>query len=173
MHLIVALNNKNVIGNDNTIPWYLPSDLKRFKTLTENNIVVMGRKTYDSLPKKPLKNRINVVITTNPTLFSNENTLFFTNLDNSIELLTRLKNETQKDIYVIGGSSIYNYFFKYCTHYHITKVYNDIPGNVLFPYSLDLFKNENKYTLINNPIGMSENETDFSYFDYQINPDNH
>ena len=61
----------------------------------------------------------------------------------------------------------------YDSVHNITKVYNNIPGNVLFPYSLDLFKNENKYTLINNPIGMSENETDFSYFDYQINPDNH
>ena len=175
MHLIVALNNNNVIGNDNTIPWHLPSDLKRFKALTENNIVVMGRKTYDSLPKKPLKNRINVVITTNPKPFSNDDTLFFVNLENSIELLNhinllnRFKNQKQKEIYIIGGSSIYKYFFDYCTHYHITKVYNDISGNVLFPYNLELFKNQKKYTLTNTPKNMNENNIEFSYFDYQIN----
>ena len=169
MHLIVALNNKNVIGNDNTIPWHLPSDLKRFKALTENNIVVMGRKTYDSLPKKPLKNRINVVITTNPKPFSNDDTLFFINLDHSIQLLSYLKNQTQKEVYIIGGCSIYDYFFKYCTYYHITKVYNDISGNIIFPYNLELFKNQDKYTLTNTPKIMNENNIDFSYFDYQIN----
>ena len=63
--IIVAKSNNNVIGSNGSIPWNVPKDLKYFKELTEGNTVIMGRKTYESLPKdkKPLPNRINIVIT--------------------------------------------------------------------------------------------------------------
>ena len=72
---IVAQSKNRVIGNNNTIPWYVPEDLKRFRDLTLHSIVVMGRKTFESLPNGPLKNRINIVITNNPkdVLYENKN----------------------------------------------------------------------------------------------------
>ena len=60
--LVVAMDVDGCIGSNNTIPWSLPEDLKHFKELTENNIVIMGRKTFESLPNGPLKNRMNIVI---------------------------------------------------------------------------------------------------------------
>ena len=63
--IIVALNEKNGIGRNNEIPWKCPEDLCFFKQTTENNIVVMGRKTLDSLSQRPLKNRINIVLSRN------------------------------------------------------------------------------------------------------------
>ena len=72
MYLIVAFNKQNVIGFNNTIPWYIPEDLQNFKRLTNNHIIVMGRKTFESFPNGPLKNRIHVVIT-NQTEYSESN----------------------------------------------------------------------------------------------------
>mgnify|MGYP003962973509 FL=1 len=63
---ILAMNRKNVIGRNNSIPWYLPEDLNYFRRVTQNQIVIMGRKTYESLPLSPLPKRINVVLTSSP-----------------------------------------------------------------------------------------------------------
>ena len=65
MFLIAAHDQNNIIGYNNEIPWNLPEDLRRFRELTLNNIVIMGRKTFESI-SKPLKNRINIVITRQP-----------------------------------------------------------------------------------------------------------
>ena len=82
MRLILACDLKGGIGYQNKLPWHIPLDLSRFKSLTKNGVVVMGRKTWESLPKKPLPNRVNVVIS---------NTL--KDLDNAIVLpnIGRLK----------------------------------------------------------------------------------
>ena len=63
VNLIVAKSENNIIGNKGRIPWYIPNDLKRFKEITTNNVVIMGRKTFESLPEeyRPLPNRINII----------------------------------------------------------------------------------------------------------------
>ena len=66
--IIAAVSKNGVIGVDNKLPWNLPEDLKRFKELTTNNVVIMGRKTYESIGK-PLPNRINIVVTRNKDFF--------------------------------------------------------------------------------------------------------
>ena len=99
--LIVAFNNKNVIGINNTIPWYVPEDLKQFRKTTKDHIVVMGRKTFESLPNGPLKNRINVVIT-NKTIESHNADVYFCNFDDSFALLEKLQKETEKKVFIIG-----------------------------------------------------------------------
>ena len=81
MRLIVAFNKQGVIGVNNDLPWHLKDDLRRFQKLTKNNIVVMGRKTYESLPKRPLPNRINVVITSTPNQYENKESLYFIDLN--------------------------------------------------------------------------------------------
>ena len=82
--IIIALNEKNGIGLNNQIPWKCPEDLKFFKEMTNNNIVIMGRKTWESLPNKPLKNRINIVLSRNKIENLPENTYHFDNLEKAL-----------------------------------------------------------------------------------------
>lgn len=139
--LIVAFNNKNVIGNDNKIPWYVPEDLKQFRKTTKNHIVVMGRKTFDSLPNGPLKYRINIVITSKEMDSDNEY-LFFCNFTESFILLERLQKETEKKVFIIGGNTIYNQYFEYCTKFHITVIDDINDGDVFFPHTLEMFNDQ-------------------------------
>ena len=95
--LIVAFNKKGVIGKDNTIPWHVPEDLKYFQKTTKGHIIVMGRKTYESLPNGPLKNRINIVITNNPSQYTETETLFFTSMTDAQSVIRRLQDKTNKN----------------------------------------------------------------------------
>lgn len=138
--LIVAFNKKNVIGNNNTIPWYVPEDLLYFKNITKDNIIIMGRKTFDSLPNGPLKNRIHIVIT-NQTM-RNTDQVFYINFEDSFEFVKHLKYITDKKIFIIGGSTIYKQYFEYCNKFHISLIHNDQDGDVSFPFTLNDFENE-------------------------------
>ena len=143
MNLIVAFNEKNVIGLNNTIPWHIPEDLKEFKRITNNQIIVMGRKTFDSLPNGPLKNRINIVITNQTELYDKSNeTLIYTNFENSFAFLETLQKETQKEVFIIGGNTIYKQYFEYCTKFYITIVENHENGDTFFPFDVSIFNEE-------------------------------
>ena len=137
MNLIVAFNKNNVIGSNNTIPWYIPYDLKQFKKLTHGHIIVLGRKTFESLPNGPLKNRIHIIITKNKDK-KNSNNIYYTNFENSFNLL---KKQTNKKIFIIGGNQIYTLYFKYCKNFYITYVNNNVEGDIYFPYKLSFYKN--------------------------------
>jgi dihydrofolate reductase len=142
MNLIVAFNQHNVIGKDNTIPWYIPEDLKRFKQITNGHILVMGRKTFDSLPNGPLTNRIHIVITNQSELYNkNSEYVYYINYETSFSLIKNLQEKTQKEVFVIGGSTVYKQYFEYCTKFYITYVNNKIEGSVYFPYNIDYFQN--------------------------------
>ena len=103
--LIVAIDSARGIGKDNDLMWHLPNDMKFFKETTQNQIVVMGRKNYDSIPEKyrPLPNRLNVILTRN-TDFQAPGCEVFNSLD---ECLTFFKNESERTIFIIGGGQIY------------------------------------------------------------------
>jgi dihydrofolate reductase len=100
--LIVAHDSKNVIGYKNTIPWQNKEDLNLFKNITKNNTVVMGRKTWESLPFKPLKNRVNIIVTSQPLAVDEENVAFVKSIYEAIA-----HHKVRNDIYIIGGASIY------------------------------------------------------------------
>jgi dihydrofolate reductase len=136
MELIVAKNSNNVIGNNGALMWHISKDLRRFRTLTEHHIVVMGRKTYDSLPCGPLKNRINVIITRTPTTYSHESSdVYFVTLEDSFSLIHKLKDMYNKSVFIIGGSEIYRCFYNQCTVLHVTQVCDHQPGDTHFPIS--------------------------------------
>ena len=103
--LIVAIDAERGIGKNNDLMWHLPNDMKFFKDTTQNQIVVMGRKNYDSIPEKyrPLPNRLNVVLTRN-TDFQAPDCKVFTSLEACFEYF---KHETEKTIFIIGGGEIY------------------------------------------------------------------
>ena len=134
MELIVAKNQNNVIGNEGKLLWHVPGDLKYFKEVTENQIIVMGRKTYESLPNGPLSNRINVVFTRNVEKWKSQETpeLYFTNLENSDSLLTKLVADTNKRVIIVGGVEIYNHFIDRCTVFHVTHMHDWSEGDTVF-----------------------------------------
>ena len=101
--LIAAIDTANCIGKDRTLPWHIPEDLAHFKNLTEGKIVLMGRKTWESLPKnyRPLPNRINIVITRQSDYALPNGVLRYDSVDAA---LTKHANE---DIMVIGGGEIF------------------------------------------------------------------
>jgi dihydrofolate reductase len=103
--LIVAIDSERGIGKDNDLMWHLPNDMKFFKETTQNQIVVMGRKNYDSIPEKyrPLPNRLNAVLTRNAN-FKAPGCEVFNSLDACLEYF---KNETERTVFIIGGGEIY------------------------------------------------------------------
>ena len=103
--LIVAMDSNRGIGKNNDLMWHLPADMNFFKETTKNQIVVMGRKNYDSIPEKyrPLPNRLNVILTRNKD-FKAENCLVFNSLN---ECLDYFRNEEDRKVFIIGGGEIY------------------------------------------------------------------
>jgi dihydrofolate reductase len=135
-NIIVAKSENNVIGNNNSLLWYIPEDLKYFKNITKNNIVVMGRKTFESIGK-PLSNRINIVLSRKYELYdiSKEyNNLYFVDsFDALFKFINSFKNN--KEIFIIGGSMIYDYFIKNELYdkIYMTQLKNIFTGDTYFP----------------------------------------
>ena len=127
IRLICAISKNNVIGNENKLPWNISEDLKRFKELTSENIIVMGRKTYESIGR-PLPKRKNIVLSRNKNL-----KIQGVEVMNSIESVIDSYNLQEKDLYVIGGTFIYELFLEHCDYLHITNVERDYDGDAYFP----------------------------------------
>ena len=116
---IVAVDYNWGIGFNGDLLEHIPEDLKYFKTLTVGNTVIMGRKTWDSLPKKPLPNRTNIVITGNPNMYNDAE---FMDLFDAKLYLIYNKNE---DIFIIGGGKIYEELLPMCDRVYVTKIFKD------------------------------------------------
>ena len=99
VRIIVAIAENGVIGANNGMPWRLSTDMKRFKALTEGHPIVMGRKTWESFPKRPLPNRRNIVITRNPS-YEAEGAELFPSFEAAIKA-------SDDDLWVVGGGEIY------------------------------------------------------------------
>lgn len=150
---VVAVNSNWGIGNNNQLLYHIKEDMKRFKKLTENNVVIMGRKTFDSLPNRtPLSNRINVVITTDKhKQFTKKDfpeinaKLYYLPMYEVKKLLKRCKNKNIKEeIFVIGGQSIYEQLLQFCNNVYVTKIDDDKKADTFFP-NLDLDNIWNEY----------------------------
>jgi dihydrofolate reductase len=145
INIIVAMTKDQGIGYNNKLPWYIPDDLKRFKKLTSNSVIVMGRKTWDSLPIKPLPNRKNIIlsrdnisrdnITRDKYLNENENEniLFINDLN--------LINNIKSDIWIIGGSEIYKLALDqlHIDNIYVTEINNNYECDRFFPKIPDDF----------------------------------
>lgn len=119
---IVAVDNNWGIGFNGDLLEHIPEDLRYFKEITENNWIVMGRKTWDSLPKKPLPNRPHLVITNNPMSYEDIDTVIFSKIGQA-----KLIMNTQKgiDFFVIGGGQIYEKLLPMCNRVYVTKIFKD------------------------------------------------
>jgi len=122
--IIVAMSDNRVIGNNNELIWKLSSDLKRFKDLTTNNPVVMGRKTYESIGR-PLPNRRNIIITRNLE-YQVDDCEIVSSLEEALLL-------TNSDCFIIGGGEIYKQSLEIVDKIYLTLVHKEFEGDTKFP----------------------------------------
>ena len=124
--LIAAVGINNELGKDNQLIWHLPDDFKRFKTLTSGHYIIMGRKTFESLPKT-LPNRTHVIITRQKD-YSVENCIVVDSLKKAIAVCPKDENA-----FVIGGGEIYKQSIEFADKLEITKVFHSFEADTFFP----------------------------------------
>lgn len=158
MELIVAVDQHGSIGDSTTgkMLWDVPEDLDNFRIITSGNIVVMGRKTFDSL-KRPLKNRVNIVLTRQLASIANEemardcanNQVFYTDLSDLFDIIRAIRMPNQK-VFVIGGAEIYRLLFRYVNVIHLTIITHPGPkGDVIFPDEIiDEMSDKNNFVAV-------------------------
>lgn len=125
--IIVAISDDNGIGRNNDLLWNIPEDLKRFKRLTMGKMIIMGKKTWESLPKKPLPGRTNVVITDVPGE-KIENAVMAYSIEEAASKCTG-----NDEAFIIGGGSIYRQFLPLADRLYITHVHKTTPADIYFP----------------------------------------
>ena len=126
--LIAAMTDRGVIGRDNGLPWKLSEDLKRFKRLTLGHPVIMGRKTWESLPKKPLPERPNIVLSRSPGLEA-QGAVVCATLKQAVGELA----PSHKLAFVIGGAGLFAEALPLAEILHLTLVHHEFEGDVFFP----------------------------------------
>ena len=136
LSIIVAKAQNNIIGKDNKLLWHIPEDLKMFKKLTTGHIIIMGRKTFESLGRV-LPNRKHIVFTQNPDFkINNENVKV---IHSMLEIQEYIENKEEN--FVIGGAMIYNLLMPYTNKMYITEIHKDFEGDTVFPkINLDIWK---------------------------------
>lgn len=160
--MIVAYSINRVIGNNGSLPWHIPGDLKRFKELTENNIVIMGRVTYDSLPKKPLPNRINIVLTTDLHFDPKDPDVIVFHYLSDLSRYLEINKDSGKIAYVIGGQSIYTQLLSIVDKVYATEINSEIEGDTFFPSLTDRIWKETNRT-----SNESEDGLQYDYVTYE------
>jgi dihydrofolate reductase len=128
--LISGLTENHVIGKDNTIPWHIKEDFQLFKEKTQDNVIIMGRNTWESLPKKPLPNRVNIVIS-KKIKKALQDEIILNSIDEAIKYCKRFYDD--KDIFLIGGSKIYAEGLDYATHMYLSHIKKEYAGDTYFP----------------------------------------
>ena len=128
--LIVAVAENNAIGKHNTLPWYLPEDLKFFKRTTIGKPVIMGRKTFESLGQA-LPGRLNIVLSGDRHLKVPDGVLVFDDVNMALE---RLQNENTEECFIIGGGKVFETTMPYIDRMYITRVHTNVPdADAFFP----------------------------------------
>ena len=151
MEAILAYDLNNGISKNGAIPWKSKTDLNFFYNTTKGNVVIMGRTTFLSLPEncRPLKNRLNIVLTTNPELYANDDK--YKNIDNLIftsdpNIYKQIQQNKQKysaslspdfKIIIIGGKQIYEMYFPLCKTVWVTRIKKDYQCDLLIDYNFE------------------------------------
>jgi len=126
LSIIVAMASNRAIGLNNTLPWRIPEDLKRFKALTMGHHMIMGRKTYDSIGK-PLPGRTTVVVTRDPALRI-EGCVMANSLEQAIAAC-----KGDSEIFIVGGAEIYAQALPLADTLYLTEIRQEIAGDTFFP----------------------------------------
>jgi dihydrofolate reductase len=156
--LVAAVARNGVIGRRGGIPWHLPEDLARFRALTTGHPVVMGRKTWESLPERfrPLPGRRNVVVTRNPA-WAAEGAERAGSLDEALQLL-----DGAEAVFVIGGAALYAGALPLADQLELTEVDLEVEGDAYFPeWDRDAFEE------VSQEAHVSEDGTPFAFVTYR------
>lgn len=125
--IIAAVADNGAIGKNNDLIWRLPNDLKRFKQLTDGHTIVMGRRTFESLPKGALPNRKNVVMTSMPEAIGTS-AFVCTSWEEMLDL-----TEKDPEVFIIGGASVYRDALETANRMYLTRVHGEFDADVFFP----------------------------------------
>jgi dihydrofolate reductase len=126
---IVAVGINNEIGKDNDLLWKMPNDMKFFMTTTTGHAVLMGRNTFESFGKRPLKNRTNIIITRQPHYVA-ENCVVVGTIEEGIKY-AQAQGETE--LFIIGGGSIYEQSLGQTNRVYLTRIEGEFEATVFFP----------------------------------------
>jgi dihydrofolate reductase len=151
--ILVAFDENRVIGKNNALIWHLPADLQRFKTLTTGHVIIMGRKTYESIGR-PLPNRTTIAITRQET-FNPEGILVSHSLE---EAILKAKSISREDIYIVGGAEIYQMSLAVADQILVTQLHDIFDGDTYFPeIPLDTWE------IVTREKGISDEKNKFQY----------
>ncbi len=137
--MIVAVADNGVIGAGNTIPWKCSSDMKYFRKTTMGKVVIMGRKTWESLGK-PLKGRSNIVLTRNPTYVATGADVVTSGPDALKKAGSYCTGDERCEVMIIGGKAIYDEFFELAERMYYTAIHMTPKGDTMFPQLSELSK---------------------------------
>ena len=152
INIIASVSENWVIGKDNKLLWKLSDDLKKFKEITTGHTVIMGQKTFESLPNGALPNRKNIVLTDDPN-FNAPNVIPAYSISDTI-----IKCKFDDNVFIIGGGSIYKQFLDMTDYIYLTVVHTKIDGDTYFP------EIENKeWTLISGETHDKDNKNEYDY----------
>lgn len=129
--LIAAFTENRVIGKNNDLPWHLPDDMKHFMQTTSGHHVIMGRKNYESLPKKfrPLPNRTNIVVTRQAD-YDAAGCIVVNSIPQAIDIA--IENREQ-EVFIIGGAEIYTQSLAMANRLYLTEIKTSLEGDAFFP----------------------------------------
>jgi dihydrofolate reductase len=161
LSFIVAVATNRVIGRNNKLPWHLSTDLKRFKELTTGHAVIMGRKTFDEIGRKPLPKRLNIVVTRTTPADAPPDVIFAPSID---EALARIP-ASDPEPFILGGAEIFRQTLALARRMYVTQVHADVEGDTFFPE----FDDVNEWQLIDREDFEADEKNDypFSFLTYE------
>jgi dihydrofolate reductase len=154
---LFAMGKNRVIGKDNGMPWHLPADLARFKKMTMGHTVVMGRKTHESIGKA-LPGRKNIVVTKSMD-YKAEGCIVVHSVNEAREYF-----DDNEEIFVIGGTQLFNAFYPYADRLYVTYINQEFAGDTFFPEIEDA---EWKRISIEKGVKNEKNQYDYSFIVYE------
>ena len=130
--IVAAMDQKRGIGKQGRIPWHISEDFKRFKALTSGHPIIMGRKTWESLPFKPLPNRTNILVTrdTKYLIHNTENVMVANSVEEAIKMAKKID---QQEIFVIGGQQIFEQTIGLADKLYLTIIQGEFDADTFFP----------------------------------------
>lgn len=151
--ILVAFDENRVIGKNNALIWHLPADLQRFKALTTGHVIIMGRKTYESIGK-PLPNRTTIVITRQSD-YKPAGIIVSNSLE---EAILKAKSISREDVYIVGGAEIYQLSLALADQILVTQLHDIFDGDAFFPeISMDTWE------IVERERGVTDEKNNFQY----------
>lgn len=150
--LLLAMDKNQLIGKDNDLPWRLPADLAYFKRVTMGHPIIMGRKTYDSIGR-PLPGRENIIITRDTTYKAEGCKVI-----HSIDEIVKMSEETDQELFVIGGAEIFKEILPHSDRLYITEIEEEFEGDTYFPVF-----NKIEWKVISKEKGIKDEKNPYEY----------